>query len=89
MILQGHGVLQTYLFSILPVGGGSLPVQCNPTSSAKQKQPKPQPKPPKVLNPRLVFLSQIVKGKKETLKNGWFVVTQPTLKNSLTQFFWP
>ena len=33
-------------------GGGTLPMQCNPTSSAKKKQPLAPPKPPKVLNPK-------------------------------------
>ncbi|WAQ97325.1 EVG1-like protein [Mya arenaria] len=33
-------------------GGGTLPAQCNPTSSARRKQALPPPKPPKVLNPK-------------------------------------
>ncbi|KAH3873389.1 UPF0193 protein EVG1-like [Dreissena polymorpha] len=33
-------------------GGGSLPVTCNPTSSAKKKQPISPKKLPKVLNPK-------------------------------------
>ncbi|KAL4240777.1 hypothetical protein ACF0H5_001565 [Mactra antiquata] len=33
-------------------GGGTLPTQCNPTSSAKKKQPAPAARPPKYLTPK-------------------------------------
>ncbi|XP_045212817.2 UPF0193 protein EVG1-like [Mercenaria mercenaria] len=33
-------------------GGGSLPTQCNPTTSAKKKQPAAPAKPPKYLTPK-------------------------------------
>jgi hypothetical protein len=37
---------------VIILGGGTLPTQCNPTSSAKKKQAPAPKKPPKYLTPK-------------------------------------